>query len=67
MKLFAVGKYINKTEDGIIWTLEGIYDDEERAIKRCTDHTYFVGPLELNKDFPIETIEWPGGYYPIEK
>lgn len=46
------------------WEVQGIYTDEQRAIEACTEMNFFVGPVELDAAFPVETVTWPGCYYP---
>jgi len=65
MKLWIVGRFLSDDSEGI-WEFCGVFDDEELAKAACRDASYFVGPAELNKILPEETIEWPGQYYPIE-
>ena len=62
-KLFLVGRWI----DNKPWEVQGIYDSEKVASKKCIDDTYFIGPLNLNETLPAQTIEWSGAYYPKAK
>jgi hypothetical protein len=41
----------------------GIFTEEMAAVRNCTDSTFCVMPVELNKRYPDEQIEC--GYYPI--
>lgn len=49
------------------WEVLGIYDEEAKAVARCTSWYDFVGPIRLNEDAPEPTIPWPGCYYPLAK
>ena len=49
------------------WDLIGVCSSEEKAVEACTDDSYFVGPLALNKILPKEMIPWPGVYRPKGK
>jgi len=62
--LYVVGKYIMSTDDGLVWGLQGIFEEEVDAVNGCIESTYFVGPMPKNTLVPDEPIEWPGVYYP---
>ena len=47
------------------WEVIGVFDSKELAEAACIEPTHFVGPIELNKTTPKETLEWPNAYYPI--
>lgn len=49
------------------WDFQGVFDTEEKALAACRDEHYFIGPAELNKEYPDETIPWPGQYWPHRK
>lgn len=59
MELWIVGQWKEP-----VWELAGVFESEELAIAACRDHTYFVGPAELNVLLPHDTEEWPGCRYP---
>jgi hypothetical protein len=63
-KLWVVGQF---RPDSEIWELQGIFDDEVKAVDACINENYFVAPVELNVVFPDEASEWPGMYYPLMK
>ena len=48
-----------------IWDLVGVFDSEEKAIKACRNETYFIYPIELNKQYPDEEVVPKGAYYPL--
>lgn len=56
---------MDSVESGIVWDLHGVFDTEKEALENCNDKNYFVGPVELNKPFPHERVEWPNCYYPL--
>lgn len=62
MIVYVVGKAYVGT-----WEVVGIFDTEEQAISKCVEENYFVGHVEINKDYGEERILWPGGYYPKER
>ena len=64
--LWIVGEYKGETQNvSHAWDIIGIADTEEKAISFCTSDIHFIGPIELNKRLPDETITWPGCYYPL--
>jgi hypothetical protein len=63
-KLWGMGTYIGPSSDQ--WTLGGIFDSEEKAIKACKTHRDFIGPINLNEEQPSENEEWPNAYYPLQ-
>jgi len=65
MKLWLVGFFRDiECNDGGIWELVGVYDNEQKAVDACLDWRHFVGPVELNYTCPQEKTDWPGFYYP---
>jgi len=67
MQLYVTGHVITETEEGIIWDILGIFDEEYKAVDACYDICCFVGPMTLNASFPREIIEWPGCWYPMSQ
>lgn len=43
----------------------GLFSDENLAVKACKAENYVIGPLELDKEYQDESVEWPGAYYPL--
>lgn len=66
MMLYVVGIFIADSDDGVVWELQSIFDNETDAVNECKTANYFIGPIELNALFPHEQTEWPGSYYPIK-
>lgn len=62
--LYVVGKYIMSTDDGPVWDLQGIFEEEADAVNECIESTHFVGPIPKNTLVPDEPRVWPGVYYP---
>lgn len=62
-KHWVVGKVTDC--DAKAWEFIGVFDDEAQAIRACRTSMYFLGPAELNKALPDETIEWEGAFYPL--
>jgi hypothetical protein len=63
MMLWVVGK-VTDYQSGA-WEFIGVFDDERMAICACRTTMYFLGPVELNKVLPDETIPWEGAFYPL--
>jgi hypothetical protein len=64
MTVYVVGKVIEEVETGQVWELHGIYDNENDAVNRCLDNTYFVGSIGINKELPVEREECTEAYFP---
>jgi hypothetical protein len=60
VRLWLCGKITHQQ-----WELVGVFDSEERAVQQCRDEFHFVGSIVLNAVAPKETVELPGGYYPL--
>lgn len=61
-ELWIVGQSLNG-EDA--WEFGGVFDSKEKAVSACRDENYFIGPAELNQQFPHEAIEWEKAFYPL--
>jgi hypothetical protein len=65
MRLWIVGQNKGAGPNGAVWDFQGVFSTERAAVVACRDHTYFVGPVELDVELPHETAaEWPGAFYP---
>lgn len=68
-KLWICGQITKYEErDGVVsseWEFAGVFDTEEKAIAACHTDWFFIGPTNLNGEWPIETTEWTGAYYPL--
>jgi len=66
-QLYVVGqnKGRSEKEGKVIWEFQGIFDDENKAIKACKLSNYFYFPIELNKELPDETFVAPNVIYPL--
>ncbi len=61
MELWVVGISISEND----WTIQGVFDSEEKAVSLCVNEDQFVGPMTLNEDYGLEDVGWPDAYYPI--
>lgn len=66
MKLWVAGRLVCNATEGAVWELLGIYDDELRAVARCTTTNDFVAPVGLNEDAPEPMTYFPEVRYPVE-
>ncbi len=68
-EIYVTGRVINRAEHNgkgvAVWEIQGVFTDPESAVAACIDHTWFVGPLNLNEPLPLETIDWKGLVFPI--
>lgn len=62
MELWIVGLWHDTS-----WTIEGVYDSEDKAVLACKTDMYFIGPATLNEPLPAGVVFWPGSYYPLAK
>ncbi len=60
--VWVCGKY---TGEANCWEFHGVFSSEEKAIEKCHTANYFIGPSEIDKAFPDESVDWPGAYYPL--
>lgn len=62
-QLWIVGKVTDYPAGA--WEFIGVFEDEALAVRVCITVDYFVGPVEINKVLPDDTIEWEGAFYPL--
>lgn len=48
------------------WEVIGAFRTEAEAVGACSDRADFVGPLRVGEVCPLESLLWPGAYYPVE-
>jgi hypothetical protein len=64
-RVWVVGRHMGLSPDGTAWEFQGVFSTERAAVAACRDHTYFVGPAEVDVEIPHETaVTWPGAFYP---
>ena len=64
-EVWICGKYIEHTDHGVVWELQGVFSSEELGREACQTAAYFIGPITLGDTLPDESTEWPGCYYPL--
>ena len=64
-QLWLVFQYKPKKKDTWAFEIQGIFSNEQKAIKVCKDRNYSIMPLELDKALPHKTGN-STNYYPIE-
>lgn len=62
--VWIVGRNLAETEEGIVWSVIGVFDDFLKAVDACYDEDCFVGPMEMNVRLSKETYAWKGCIYP---
>jgi hypothetical protein len=62
--MWVVGKFIKSTDEGSVWEMSGVFDEEQDAIGACISENYFIGPILKNTPTKDECQGWPGVYYP---
>jgi len=64
-KLWICGQLIGEWNPaGSIWSFQGVFSDETRAVAACRDETYFIYPCDLDAELPHESVYVIGAYYP---
>ena len=53
--------------DGTGVHLQGVFEDEEKAVACCNDETYLIGPVPLNTGFSENRMDWVGAYFPSRR
>ena len=67
MTLWLCGQY-HKPDPvkNLAWEFQGIFSTKEAAIAACRKREYWIAPIELDQEWPDETMdEFPGLYYPL--
>jgi hypothetical protein len=65
MKLWLCGQAKGDYETGADrWEFQGIFSSEEKAINACLAENYFIYPVELDKEYPQESVIPEDGVYP---
>lgn len=64
MTVYVVGQVIAKTQQGFVWSCEGIFAKEADAQERCSGPHWFVGPVEIDSMVGDDIMQWPGAYFP---
>jgi hypothetical protein len=42
-----------------------VFSAEASAVSACTTQDDFVGPVLMDTVLPVESVDWPGSYYPL--
>lgn len=58
--LYLVGRVLSPS-----WGVLGVYDSQDLAEQQCRTTKDFVWPFQLNVDFPGESAEMEGAYFPL--
>lgn len=68
--VWVVFRRETKIEDNrevILWHLQGIFDEEKKAVEASHDETYLIGPIPTNTSLPLDRMEWVGSYFPRKR
>jgi len=66
--VWVMGSAVAITVDGgMVWEVNGIYWNEQVAAMKCTKPNQFIAPISVNQEPILQSMEWPGSYYPLEK
>ncbi len=55
---------VGQLRKGAQWEFVGVFDQESLADAACVNSEMFVAPAILNETTPVETVSWPGCYFP---
>ena len=62
---WLVGQYRSGKFPDIIWEFQGLFTNEDLAIKACKNSNYFYHKVKVNEELPEETFEFPEVIYPL--
>ncbi len=62
--VWIVGKVLDAENNR--WEFQGVFTEEKLAVGACRDERFFVGPMVLDQELPMESVVWPGAYYPVK-
>ena len=62
MTVYIVFRYLS--DEPKDYEFMGVFSSKEKAEAVCADWTYVVAPANLDEEWPLESIEWPGAYWP---
>lgn len=57
--------YVGKPSE--YWEFQGVFSDEQSAVKACRTCQYFITPVVMDEKFPENTFEFKDSYFPIDK
>ena len=66
MDLYIVYQYKNVAHDSSILPLEfqGVFDSETQAIDECKDENFMIHKVQLNKNYPLESVDVDKMWFP---
>lgn len=63
--LYIVGQVTDYNEKK--WHFQGVFSNEQKAIKACITQDFFLAKVDLDIELPIEEIEYKYAYYPLRQ
>ena len=64
MTVWVVGLWRATHEEGQVWDLIGIFQNERQADLRCRTPEHFRAPFTLNSSVGDALVDWPGLRWP---
>ncbi len=58
MTIWVVGLWRGSNEEGSVWSLIGIFQNERQADMRCRTTEHFMAPFTLNSSIGDELEPW---------
>ena len=49
------------------WEFQGVFSSEALAIEACINSNFFIGKATVDVAVPIESMPWPGAYFPKQE
>lgn len=63
-QVWICGQYHSGEGEGVVWSFQGVFSDEKKAVAACVSYQYFIAPALMDKEFPDKIRGWKGAYYP---
>jgi hypothetical protein len=64
MKIWVVGLFRASHEEGQVWGLIGLFQNERQADLRCRTTEHFMAPFTMNGSVSDERVPWPDLRWP---
>ena len=64
MQLFVVARVKGGEFPNTLWDLQGVFSSREKAVEACHGPEFYVMPVLIDVELPIETEVCPGGFFP---
>lgn len=65
-ELWLCGQLIGKwSKTGSVWAFQGIFTTKQKAINACRTSKYFIYPVQLDEELPVESVMPERYEYPL--